>query len=70
MDKDIRVWCGQHGTTPDHSLVSNLHHLIAPVMGQIQLRTKAGDIQAGTGEYLYDRLRLALELADRELNRK
>ena len=64
---DIKEWCGKHGTTPEHSLISNLHHLIRPIMGQIQIRTARGDISADTGDYLYDRLKLALELADREL---
>ena len=67
---DIKEWCGKHGTTPEHSLISNLHHLIRPIMGQIQMRTAKGEIPQGTGDYLYDRLKLALELADRELKAK
>lgn len=66
---EIKEWCGKHGTTPDGGeggLRGNVHHLIAPIMGQLQWR--AGEVlPVHTAEYLYDRLKLVLALVDKEL---
>ena len=67
--KDITQWAGEHGTQATHSLHSNAHHLIAPIIGRMRM-VEAGymKLTPEAAAFMADRLYLLLELVDRELS--